>query len=234
MRQQLSPLVYVVDDDPLFNELIRHVLKKFGMQVETFDKPHLFFEQIKKQKPKLCIVDLHFGDSLVGYELVEKTRKELGRGVPIVVASSESSVKSIAHAIESGADEYLLKPLNRKILSAKLARFFNTPEMEIQRSGGAKTYPTEIQTTLELEVSVLEVDEMGISVLSPHLVPKGCVISVSGPLIAEITKKQDGALLTTLSAEIDPKTEFFKTYLEFDPTDDELATHVRNWIVSQK
>ena len=66
----------------------------------------------------MCVLDLML-PRLDGWKLIETSRSE-GIGTPIVVVSARGSEQDRIHALEIGADDYLVKPFSMKELVARV------------------------------------------------------------------------------------------------------------------
>jgi DNA-binding response OmpR family regulator len=229
-----KPIVYVIDDDPSFNALVLQVLGRYGIIVEAFREPPALLARAKALPPDLCIVDLNLGPTLKGYDLIAQLRALTRDRTPIIIASSSAETTEIAHAVEMGADDYLFKPLDREVLNSKLMNYLTTEELELSKPYASQAEQTDIETTLSLQATLLEIDETGVRVLSPHLILKGTVISLSGGRWQEIAGRERPVLVTVTSVAVAPNERAYDTYLEFEPKDKELAQSVRNWISKQQ
>lgn len=231
MKPQSTPLVFVVDDDLVFNTLIKQVLKKYGVVVETFQSSESLFARIQQRTPDLCIIDLNLGPVVKGWDLIPELRQATHPRLPIVIASTINDTASLVQAIELGANDYLLKPLDREVMVAKLMRFFTTEEFDLYTSGNATTKnQAEIDTLLSLDAQLAEVDEAGFTLVSRHLISRGTALALSGPSIAEISGQDKPLLVTVVSASLDPATDTYTIYLEFDAANERLNQHVRAWL----
>ncbi len=229
-KRKRSPIVFVVDDDPVFNNLIMHVLKKYGISAETFHTPAEVMARVKNRTPDLCIIDLNLGSSTKGWDLIQALRESCRPELPILITSTTTDSAAIIQAIEMGANDFLLKPLNRDVLTSKLMRFVSTEELENVRSGSAHAAnQTEIDVMMTVEAQILEVDEIGLKIQSKHLITRGTALTLAGSVIQEITG-QDRPLLTTVaSASLDPSKGLYTIYLEFD-LNSALSQNVRKWL----
>ena len=66
----------------------------------------------------MCVLDLML-PGLDGWQLIETVRNE-GIGTPILVISARGSEHDRVHALELGADDYLVKPFSMKELVARV------------------------------------------------------------------------------------------------------------------
>lgn len=72
-----NPRVFVIDDDPVFNDLIRRVLKKYNVETEIFQDPAMLLNRVQEHHPDLCIVDLNLGARVKGHDLIDSLREML-------------------------------------------------------------------------------------------------------------------------------------------------------------
>ncbi|MEO5970163.1 MAG: response regulator [Bdellovibrionia bacterium] len=232
MSADRVPLVYVVDDEESFNSLLALVLKRYGIRSETFQSSRAVLKKVKTHPPDLCIVDLNLGPHEKGYDLIASLRQLGNPDMPIIICSSDKERQVISHALEMGANDYLLKPLDREVLTAKLLQYIKTAELGFSlgetNSGGI--YQTEIETHLHLNPKISQVEESGLTIISKHLILKGSVVHLEGEVIREISGRDKPLMVTIVSSELNPGEEIYTAYLEFDPTDKQLIENARAWL----
>lgn len=231
----LKPTGYVVDDDSSFTKLMVQVLKKYGVNCEIFLDSQSILAAAKRKLPALFLIDLNLGQTGSGYELIETIRSKHSRTVPIYVVSGTKDLSAISHALEVGADDYLFKPLDREVLIAKLFMYIDSPELESAQFFKAKAPESNLEVDLHFDVSLFEVDEAGITILSKHLMPKGAVLKFTGNWISDILGPSAHILTTVIHSSIDEGSGGgFRVYCEFDPAQAKISDQVRNWIVQKK
>jgi DNA-binding response OmpR family regulator len=74
--------------------------------------------RLRYEQPDVCILDLML-PGMDGWKLIETARAE-GIGTPIVVVSARGTEHDRVHALEIGADDYLVKPFSMKELVARV------------------------------------------------------------------------------------------------------------------
>ena len=80
----------------------------------------------------LVIMDVEM-PGLNGFETTSLMREALdGRWVPIIYATSHTSDESVLAGINAGGDDYLIKPLSRSLLEAKIKAMHRIAEMQKQ------------------------------------------------------------------------------------------------------
>ena len=74
--------------------------------------------RLRFERPDVCVLDLML-PGFDGWKLIETARRE-GIGTPIVVVSARGTEHDRVHALEIGADDYLVKPFSMKELVARV------------------------------------------------------------------------------------------------------------------
>ncbi len=228
-----KPLVFVADDDPVFLKLAVQWLSKFGAQVEAFPTLEKIQERLRIQKPQFCIIDVNLVREKAGFELIQWVRGELSKTLPLIAVSTDTDTASVAHAIEIGANDYLLKPLNREVLVTKLQDYLKSDEIQHEAQGLPAVPETEMKVDLVLGMQVQEIDELGIRVLSKHLITKGTVLSISGAFVEALSGRAKPVQVSAASTWVESAQDAYGAYLEFDTLDHEIAGQVRNWIAGK-
>ena len=119
-----SPVVLVVDDDPNGLELVRDVLRKSRVKVETAASG---VEAMKKiaagAPPHLFIVDIYMPD-MDGFALIKALKSERAlRGIPIV-ALTGAAIEERDRAVALGADAFMTKQALPGELPAHIRKYF--------------------------------------------------------------------------------------------------------------
>jgi two-component system response regulator MtrA len=118
--------VLVVDDDTALAEMLGIVLRGEGIEpffVFDGDKALAAF---RETKPDLVLLDLMLPGT-DGIDVCRQIRAE--SGVPIVMLTAKSDTVDVVVGLESGADDYVVKPFKPKELVARLrARLRRTDE----------------------------------------------------------------------------------------------------------
>jgi DNA-binding response OmpR family regulator len=231
MRSELLPLIYLVDDDPEFRGLMAAVFKKRKIEFESFDNPADFLKRLKEKLPTLCLVDLHYGGVSAGFQLVQAVRKVLGPQLPLVVTSSAADPHSISHAMEIGASDYVIKPVDLDILFTKLEYYSRS----LKQDGGFMFFPVPEDRAagkMKLELKVREIDEVGITFRTPHLFSKGTFLKVQGALADEILGAGESFPVTITSSSIEDGA--YTVFGEIDPTNEKTLQLTRLWLGRRK
>ena len=116
---ELKPVILAVDDNPSILRSIKAVLDD-DYRVYTLTEPQMVSEVLKKVNPDLFLLDWKM-PGLTGGELVPIIRKNINhQDTPIVFLTSEGTVDNLTVAINLGINDFILKPIDDKILHDKL------------------------------------------------------------------------------------------------------------------
>jgi DNA-binding response OmpR family regulator len=125
------PKVLIIEDDDVIAEGMAKHLSSAGFDALWVSKGEPGLARLRYERPDVCVLDLML-PGVDGWKLIETARAE-GIGTPIVVVSARGTEHDRVHALEIGADDYLVKPFSMKELVARVraaARRGVRPEYE--------------------------------------------------------------------------------------------------------
>ena len=111
------PRVLVVEDDQDIAEVLQRSLRMEGYEVRTASDGKLALEHSRSFTPDLVILDLGL-PTLDGLEVARTLRE--GDDVPILILTARDAVEARVEGLDSGADDYLVKPFERQELLARM------------------------------------------------------------------------------------------------------------------
>jgi DNA-binding response OmpR family regulator len=117
MINTVSKVLIIEDDDVIAEGMSRH-LASAGFDPLWVSKGEAGLARLRYERPDVCVLDLML-PGLDGWKLIETARSE-GIGTPIVVVSARGTEHDRVHALEIGADDYLVKPFSMKELVARV------------------------------------------------------------------------------------------------------------------
>lgn len=121
LQQEIHRLkVLVVDDDPVMRALLRMVVEKAGHEVYEAKNGKEGLEQALDLQPHMMIVDWLMPE-MDGMALIRALRQTpAGRGIYMLVLTSQDDEERLIEAFENDVDDYLAKPLKQRVLAARL------------------------------------------------------------------------------------------------------------------
>ena len=110
--------VLIVEDDGVIAQAMAHHLSLAGYDPVVVSDGDTGLKRLRFETPDVCVVDLML-PRMDGWRLIEAARSE-GLGTPIIVVSARGTEHDRVHALEIGADDYLVKPFSMKELVARV------------------------------------------------------------------------------------------------------------------
>lgn len=116
--------VLVVEDDEQIAYLLQFMLGREGFNVIVAADGEQAVNHIESiSPPSLVLLDVML-PYLDGFELIERIRgKAEWRNVPVIMLTAKSRERDIVHALQAGANDYIVKPFQPGELIARLRRF---------------------------------------------------------------------------------------------------------------
>ncbi|SHN47821.1 MtrAB system response regulator MtrA [Cryptosporangium aurantiacum] len=109
--------VLVVDDDPALAEMLGIVLRGEGFSPSFVADGEAALTVFRETRPDLVLLDLML-PGMSGLDVCRAVRAE--SGVPIVMLTAKSDTVDVVLGLESGADDYVVKPFKPKELVARV------------------------------------------------------------------------------------------------------------------
>lgn len=109
--------VLVVDDDPSLAEMLGIVLRNEGFEPSFVNRGDQALTQFRAIMPDLVLLDLML-PGVDGIDICRAIRAE--SGTPIVMLTARTDTVDVVLGLESGADDYIIKPFKPKELVARI------------------------------------------------------------------------------------------------------------------
>jgi DNA-binding response OmpR family regulator len=137
--------VLIVEDDEVIAEGMARHLATAGFEPIRVSNGTQGLAKLRFERPDVCIVDLMLPGT-DGWRLIESARED-GIGTPIVVVSARGTEHDRVHALEIGADDFLVKPFSMKELVAR-----------VQATARRGTRPEQARRGEAIEIEELRID----------------------------------------------------------------------------
>jgi two-component system cell cycle response regulator len=112
--------VLVVDDDRAMRMFLEKMLKDSGHHVATASNGVEALKMLKKERPQLIVTDWVMPE-MDGIDLCRELRAQAEyRSIYVIVMTAYESAEILVEAFESGADDYVYKPITPKMFLARL------------------------------------------------------------------------------------------------------------------
>ena len=112
--------VAILEDDPDQAALIERWLADAEHSVDGFADASSFLRAVKHDSFDLYLLDWVLPD-LSGIEVLKKLRGEMSDFTPALIVTAKDEEQSIVRGLETGADDYVVKPVRQAELVARVA-----------------------------------------------------------------------------------------------------------------
>jgi PleD family two-component response regulator len=131
ITEQKPPLILIVDDDPLIQDLLQALLKKEGYRVILATEGMEAIDEFKRYKPDLVLMDAAM-PIMDGFTACSKLKQlEVDTDIPIIMITSLDDEKSVNQAFQAGAIEYITKPIHWAVLRNRVNVIINAQATRI-------------------------------------------------------------------------------------------------------
>lgn len=173
------PHILVVDDDEMILKVARSVLQKAGHSVTLAKDGHAALELVEAELFDMIITDANMPGGISGFALASTIRKnERVKNIPIMFLTGRKDKVDVTRALESGADDYVVKPIDADILMAKIEALLSKKKEEYSFAK-AKIKAT---GSWNLEFEIVAMSEQGLNIVSRSTVPTGLKLRLDSDL----------------------------------------------------
>jgi DNA-binding response OmpR family regulator len=118
MSSAATARVLIVEDDAGLADVMASNLASAGLSPIVAESGDQGLTSLRDDRPDVCVLDLLLPER-DGWNVIESARAD-GIGTPIVVVSGRGAEHDRVHALEIGADDYLVKPFSMRELVARV------------------------------------------------------------------------------------------------------------------
>jgi DNA-binding response OmpR family regulator len=118
----LAKTILVAEDDPVTRRFVVSLLEERGYEVLIAEDGEHALQLARSASPDLLVSDLvmPYRD---GFEVLRAIRNDPTIAhLPVLILSMRDHEEDIVRGLESGADEYVVKPFNARELVARIRR----------------------------------------------------------------------------------------------------------------
>ena len=131
--------VAILEDDPDQAEIVSRWLNEAGHTVASHATGTDFLRAIRRDSFDLYLLDWMVPD-VSGIDVLRKLRQEMDDYTAVVMATAKDEERSVVRGLEEGADDYLVKPVRRAELVARVNAI-------LRRAGGGKRESSGLQVS---------------------------------------------------------------------------------------
>lgn len=125
----MKPYILIVDDQKITTKLLRRYVENNGYEAaEAYDGIECL-EKVNERKPDVIILDVMM-PRMDGYETAKALKsQDATKDIPVVIVTALNDVHNQIKSMESGADDFLSKPIEEKLLISKIKLLSDLNEM---------------------------------------------------------------------------------------------------------
>jgi DNA-binding response OmpR family regulator len=113
------PRIAILEDDTAQAELIARWLRDAGCATATFASGNALMRNAFRESYDLFLLDWRTPDGS-GEDVVKWIRQRISAATPVLFATAMNREEDIVHALDLGADDYLVKPVRQAELLARV------------------------------------------------------------------------------------------------------------------
>jgi CheY-like chemotaxis protein len=118
---QKEKTILAVDDTAFFLTMLRTILQDVNCRLICVTSGDHAIRFLDRHSPALFLLDIDMPE-MDGYELAAKIR-ERGQKAPIVFMTGNSNKENVVKAIEIGAADFIVKPIKKEEVLAKISKY---------------------------------------------------------------------------------------------------------------
>lgn len=116
--------ILVIDDNPSDLTIVKFVLEKAKFHAILLTNPLEAFDFLANHHIDMIVLDWQM-PQMSGMEFLKRIRRDSRyRTLPIMIMSGRNGTKDVKMAIQTGATDYVIKPIDPLIMESKLTRLF--------------------------------------------------------------------------------------------------------------
>lgn len=124
--------VLLIEDDARLAGLISEYLQRYDFQTSVVLRGDLALAAIENDPPDVIVLDLML-PGMDGFDVCRQIRKQ--SGLPIVMLTARADLFDQVTGLEVGADDYVLKPVEPRLLLARLRAVLRRSQAQPQAAG---------------------------------------------------------------------------------------------------
>lgn len=121
--------ILVVEDSATQAEGLKYILEKNGYATRVAADGRAAIDLMRQSRPDMVISDIVMPE-MDGYELCKRMRHEEGlKDVPVILLTSLSDPKDVIKGLESGANNFIMKPYDERYLLSRIQYLQSNAEL---------------------------------------------------------------------------------------------------------
>lgn len=120
-----------LEDDLAYAETLKEWMEEAGYEVDHFAMGLDFLRKFPNTQYDLCVFDWQLPD-MEGPDVMESLKLRSNKLPPIIFVTGHNEEAEIVRVIESGADDFIVKPVSKPLLMARINALLRRTNAEIK------------------------------------------------------------------------------------------------------
>jgi CheY-like chemotaxis protein len=174
--------ILIIEDNPIDAKLVQFHLEKSGMNVTHVVDPLVGIELMQKQVYDLILLDWNL-PHLSGMDVLKHLRSTVNKGedpLPVIIISGRNESKHVKQAVETGATDYIIKPIDLMILEDKIQKV-----LAKKQDWAFHHLPTPAAGFMKVELKICALNEVGALIASSVPLRVGQTLPIESALLVQ-------------------------------------------------
>lgn len=124
--------IVVVDDCPVSRKILMSTLAACGYEAVECSSGTQCLDVLEHETPAMILLDIDMPD-IDGFDLLSQIRKRYPvDSLPVLLVTGDGDGKSLVRGLSTGANDYLVKPIERSAFVARVYNHINVSQMRKQ------------------------------------------------------------------------------------------------------
>lgn len=147
--------VLVVDDNEMNRDILARRLSRIGLNVDTAEDGNTGLDKILTGEYNLIMLDIMMPD-IDGIEVLKRTREFFSKTeLPVIMATAKDEGADLAEALSLGANDYVTKPLDFKVVRARVDNVLGYTQAANELSVANERMRNDLEAAARVQQSLL-------------------------------------------------------------------------------
>ncbi|KAA0875648.1 response regulator transcription factor [Nitrincola tapanii] len=154
MKSTPSPVIWVLDDEPIVRQSLRWLLESIDLQVRDFARAQTFLEALEDENPACVLLDIRMPD-MSGLEVQQLLQTRMPH-LPVIFMTGHGDIAMAVRAMRAGAWNFFEKPFRDQELLESVQGALRWQEEQLEQKQNQQSFLRCLQTLTPREQEVFD------------------------------------------------------------------------------
>lgn len=154
MKSTPSPVIWVLDDEPIVRQSLRWLLESIDLQVRDFARAQTFLEALEDENPACVLLDIRMPD-MSGLEVQQLLQTRMPH-LPVIFMTGHGDIAMAVRAMRAGAWHFFEKPFRDQELLESVQGALRWQEEQLEQKQNQQSFLRCLQTLTPREQEVFD------------------------------------------------------------------------------